>query len=132
MESEDFVAAGLLFASGASGAVVATTAAYPGTPEGLFIDGELGSAHLQANVLTLLWRDGTTETFGKARGTGAGADPMAFGPELHQELISDFVQSVAAKREPEVTGASALRVQRLIEAIVTASKVNPRTIVPAG
>lgn len=132
MESEDFAAAGLRFESGAAGSVVATTAAFPGEPEGLHIDGELGSASLKANVLTLNWRDGRTETAGDSRGTGSGADPMAFGPELHRELIRDFADSVAEGREPAVSGASALQVQRLIEAILSSAKSSPATKVPKG
>ena len=132
MESEDFVSAGLRFVSGAVGSVVATTAAYPGEPEGLFIDGELGSAHLQANVLTLHWRDGRKETVGEGRGTGSGADPMAFGPELHRELIRDFCNSIAKGVEPQVTGKSALKVQRLIEAIVSSSKDRSGAMAPLG
>ena len=129
METEDFVVAGLQFSSGASGSVMATTAAFPGQPEELIIEGELGSARLYANVLTISWRDGRTETHGTARGTGSGADPMAFGPELHQALIRDFINNVQAGRESSITGTDALRVQKLIEAIIKAGKDNQRTSV---
>ncbi|MBF2735653.1 MAG: Gfo/Idh/MocA family oxidoreductase [Betaproteobacteria bacterium AqS2] len=117
METEDFAVAGLRFESGALGAVVATTAAYPGTTERLHIDAEKASASLVGNVLEIAWRDGRRERFGAARGTGGGADPMAFGPELHQDLIASFLRAVAAGETPVPGAAEALRVQELVERI---------------
>ena len=119
METEDFVAAGLRFASGTVGSVVATTATWPGEGESLVLDGTLGTATLRGGRLDVAWRDGTTETVGEAAGgTGGGADPMAFPFDWHRDLIADFADAVATGRPPTVTGAEALRVHALIDAMV--------------
>jgi hypothetical protein len=51
METEDFAAAGLIFANGAPGSLVATTAAYPGGPERLTLVGTRATATL--SLITL-------------------------------------------------------------------------------
>ncbi len=123
MESEDFVAGGLHFANGAMGAIMATTAAFPGDAESITLDCEKASAHLQSGVLTLNWRDGRVESHGEtAAGTGGGADPMAFPFDWHRDLIADFVDAVSAGREPSVTGRDALGVHYLIDALVASSR----------
>lgn len=119
METEDFVAAGLRFASGAIGSVFATTATWPGEEESLILDGMHGTATLRGGRLDVAWRDGATETVGEAAGgTGGGADPMAFPCDWHRDLIADFADAVATGRPPVVTGAEALRVHALIDAMV--------------
>lgn len=118
MESEDFVTAGLTFASGLVGSVVATTATYPGEEERLVLDGTKASALLQGGCLTVTWRDGRTEHVGTASGTGGGADPMAFPCDWHRDLILDFAQSVSEGRAPVITGQEALRVHALIATMI--------------
>lgn len=118
MESEDFVSAGLTFASGLVGSVVATTATYPGEEERLVLDGTKANALLQGGRLTVTWRDGRTEHIGAASGTGGGADPMAFPCDWHRDLILDFVQSVNEGRAPVITGQEALRVHALIATMI--------------
>ncbi|MEM9104308.1 MAG: Gfo/Idh/MocA family oxidoreductase [Pseudomonadota bacterium] len=127
MEAEDFVAGGMRFENGTSGAVMATTAAFPGEAESISIDGDTGSAHLQSGTLTLSWRDGGVETVGEAAGTGGGADPMAFPHDWHRDLIAAFVEAVREGREPIASGREALRVHRLIDALVESSR-SGRTI----
>jgi len=122
MESEDFVAGGLRFASGAVGAVMATTASFPGDAESLTLDGTKASAHLQSGVLTVRYRDGRVETFGEAAGTGGGADPMAFPHGWHRDLIQSFAARVLAGDPVEVSGREALHVHRLIDALVQSSR----------
>jgi len=122
MESEDFVAGAMRFENGASGAVMATTAAFPGDAESITIDGEKGSAHLQSGTLTLTWRDGRVETVGAPAGTGGGADPMAFPHGWHRDLIAGFVDAVRSDREPVASGREALGVHRLIDALVHSSR----------
>lgn len=117
MEAEDFAAAGVAFASGAVGSIVATTATFPGEPESLVIDGTEGTARLQGGRLSVVWRDGREEAVGEASGAGGGADPMAFPCDWHRDLIDDFARAVAEGREPAITGREALRVQALIDAI---------------
>lgn len=121
MEAEDFAVAGIEFASGACGAVVATTATYPGEAESLVLDGTEAVARLEGGQLSVLWRDGRAESVGEASGTGGGADPMGFPCDWHRDLIEDFARAVAEDRAPAVTGRAALEVQALIEAITRSS-----------
>ncbi len=100
MEAEDFVGAGLRFAGGALGALIATTAAFPGGAESLSLTFEDGSARLEGGTLTITRRDGTTSRVGEASGTGGGADPMAFPHDWHREVIADFADAVRAGRPP--------------------------------
>jgi len=123
MESEDFVAGGLRFQNGASGAVMATTAAYPGAAEWIALHCEKATAHLEAGTLTVSWRDGRVETAGEPAGTGGGADPMAFPHDWHRDLIGDFVAALEEGRAPTVSGRDALGVHRLIDALVQSSRI---------
>jgi len=117
MECEDTVVAILRFAGGALATVEATTAAPPGYPECITLNGTLGTATLQAGVLTVVLADGQRIEVGEAQG-GGGADPMAFDPAAHQSLLHDFVRSIREAREPAVSGRSALAVQRLIDTLM--------------
>lgn len=121
MESEDFVTGGMRFANGASGALMATTAAFPGAAESLRLDCDKGAVLLQSGVLTIDWRDRPREVIGEPAATGGGADPMAFPHDWHQALIADFCMACRASRPPRVTGADALRVQQLISALERSS-----------
>ncbi len=122
MESEDFATAGLRFANGAVGWLVASTASYPGDAETITLHFDKASLHLGSGVLTVTWRDGTVETFGASATTGGGADPMAFTHEWHQGIIEDFVQALIDGRAPAVTGHEALASHKLIDAINVSSE----------
>jgi predicted dehydrogenase len=121
MEAEDFVAGGLRFTGGAVGSVVASTAIYPGRAESLTFAFEMATVRLLSNSLEIAWHDGRTETRGEVSGTGGGADPMAFPHGWHRELIADFVDAVEEDRPPGITGREALRVHRLIDALLLSS-----------
>ena len=122
MEAEDFVSAGMTFASGAVGALQASTAYFPGGAEFIVVHGEKGVARLGAGQLVLHWRDGREETIGEVGTTGGGADPMAFTHAWHQSVIEDFAHALLENRPPQVTGREALRVHRLIDALIASSK----------
>ncbi len=126
MEAEDLAVVGLEFASGAVGSLMATTAAYPGRPESIRLHHERASALLRSNELVIERHDGRTERVGEAGATGSGADPMAFGPDLHRAVILDFVDAVEQRRPPLVSGADALAVHRLIDAIETSGRQGRR------
>ncbi|MEO0943594.1 MAG: Gfo/Idh/MocA family oxidoreductase [Pseudomonadota bacterium] len=126
MESEDFVVAGLAFSNGAVGQVFASTASFPGRGETIILHGSNGSARLEAGVVTLDWRNGSSETIGEAAASGAGADPMAFTSDWHRTVIEDFADSLDEDRAPMVTGWEALQVHALISAIDTASRTGQR------
>ncbi|MEZ5853920.1 MAG: Gfo/Idh/MocA family oxidoreductase [Hyphomicrobiaceae bacterium] len=121
MEAEDMVAAGVRFASGALGVIEATTAVFPGFAERIEIAGTRGSAVLAGTSLDIVCVDGTKETMsadGSAGGTGA--DPMAFPHDYHRAAWADFLEAVATRRPPRVTGREALDVHRLIDALLAA------------
>jgi predicted dehydrogenase len=123
METEDMVAAGVRFANGALGVIEATTAAYPGAAERIDIAGTKGAASLAGTSLTVTWMDGRREDMvpdGSAGGTGA--DPMAFPHDYHRAAWADFIDAIRQRRAPRVTGREALKVHRLIDALLTAAE----------
>ncbi|HEY8578001.1 MAG TPA: Gfo/Idh/MocA family oxidoreductase [Devosia sp.] len=130
METEDFVSAGLEFASGAVGAVTATTASFPGGPESLTINFSTATATLTAGNLTIQTMAGETIAIGEASQGGSGADPMAFPFDWHAAQIADFVQAVRQGRAPLSTGHTALRVHRLIDAMVRSAGEGRRVVLP--
>ncbi|WP_093176515.1 Gfo/Idh/MocA family oxidoreductase [Pseudovibrio sp. Tun.PSC04-5.I4] len=126
MEAEDFATAGIKFASGAAGSIMATTATIAGGSESITLDGTRASATLEDGQLTLTYQNGSTETFGELASAGGGADPMAFSCEAHRDLIRDFALSILEARAPRITAREGLRVHALIEAIVASSREGRR------
>ena len=122
MECEDSASALLHYAGGAVAVLQATTAAYPGYPERIEINGSLGTATLQAGCLQVAFTDGRTETVGADTGSGGGADPMAFSHGPHRAVLRDFLDAVHTHGTPAVTGRSVLLVQTVIEAILDSSR----------
>lgn len=122
MEAEDYVVAGLEFANGAAGSLIASTASFPGAAETITLHFDLASLHLEAGQLHISWRDGRVETFGAEVGTGGGADPMAFTHEWHQAILEDFADAISEDRAPLVTGEAALAAHDLIDAITRAAR----------
>ena len=131
METEDFIAAGLRFAGGALGSLVATTAHYPGEPERLVLTGMKGTATLESGTLSLAFLDGRSERHGETVGTGGGSDPMAFPHDWHKALILDFLDALDQGRPPRIPGREALRVHRLIDALLLSTR-DRRAIAVAG
>ncbi|MGB3553492.1 MAG: Gfo/Idh/MocA family oxidoreductase [Jannaschia sp.] len=122
LEAEDAAIAGLGFDDGAAGLITATTAAFPGHPEMVEVICERATLRLVSGQLTILHRDGRTETSGEEGGTGSGADPMAFPHDWHQAVLSDFAMAVRDARPPAIPAASALPVHRVIDAITTSAR----------
>jgi predicted dehydrogenase len=122
METEDLVCAAVRFASGGLGTIEATTAAYPGFAEKIVVVGEKGTAVLAGTALEVFHQDGRITAVEADRSAGGtGADPMAFPHDYHRALIADFLDSIDQVRQPAVTGAQALEVHRLIEALLASS-----------
>ncbi len=130
MQTEDMVASAVRFANGALGVIDATTAAFPGAAERIDIAGTKGSASLAGTSLTVQCMDGTREEMG-ADGTagGTGADPMAFPHDYHRAAWADFIEAIESGRTPRVTPREALRVHRLIDALLASGATRQRTTV---
>jgi predicted dehydrogenase len=118
------------FANGAFGTIDATTAAYPGFPERIELTCEKGTAVLAGTSLQVRFQDGRrvdVEPDDSAGGTGA--DPMAFPHDYHRAVMADFVDAIRGGREPRVTGEEALKVHRLIDALIAAGSSERRVTV---
>jgi predicted dehydrogenase len=119
METEDMVCAAARFANGAFGTIDATTAAYPGFLERIDLVCEKGTASLAGTALLVQFQDGSkVEIEPDNSAGGTGADPMAFPHDYHRAVMADFIDAIATGRAPKVSGDEALRVHRLIDALI--------------
>ena len=127
METEDLVAGAIRFGNGAIGTVSATTCAYPGTPDSIEVIGTRGMARIEGATLVAAFHDGSTIEMDDGEvGGGAGADPMAFSHMHHRAVIADFVDAVEQGRAPRVSGREALKVHRLIDAMLRSAETGRR------
>jgi UDP-N-acetyl-2-amino-2-deoxyglucuronate dehydrogenase len=132
MQTEDLVCAAARFASGAVGVIEASTAAYPGAPERIELIGTLGTAALAGTALSVAYQDGRREEVAAdASAGGTGADPMAFPHDYHLGVWRDFLAALDEQRPPRVSGREALRVHRLIDALLTAAASDGKVQVSA-
>jgi predicted dehydrogenase len=122
IDTEDIACATVEYANGAVGVIDTTTVAYPGYPERIDIAGTKGTAVVEAEQLGMHWQDGKTFAIEGSKSGGGGADPMAFSHAAHQRLIGEFLEAVAAGRQPQASARSGLRVQSLIDAMLTSSR----------
>ncbi|MBX3576687.1 MAG: Gfo/Idh/MocA family oxidoreductase [Rhizobiaceae bacterium] len=123
METEDMVCAAARFLNGAFGTIDATTAAYPGFLEEIILTCEKGSAKLAGTELLVQFQDGRKVAIEPDRSAGGtGADPMAFPHDYHRAVMADFVMAIREGRAPKVTGEEALKVHRLIDALIATGK----------
>jgi predicted dehydrogenase len=123
METEDLVAAAVRFGNGALGTIEATTAAYPGFPERIEVIGEKGTGAVSGTELRVRFADGREEAIrSDATEGGTGADPMAMPRDYHREIIRNFLDAIETGGEPEVTGEEALKVHRLIDALLESGR----------
>jgi predicted dehydrogenase len=118
METEDYAAALVRLGNGAPGTIVATVAAWPGSPEWLHIIGTKGTARLEAGRLQLAFIDGREELVADESGSGSGANVMSFSHAAHRAVLSDFLGAIEQGRDPAITGKDALATQRVIEEIL--------------
>jgi predicted dehydrogenase len=122
MESEDYASAALRLSSGGIGALMATTAAYPGFAERIELIGERGTALLAAGQLEVHFHDGAVEKAGESGASGGGADPMAFANDAHRAVLADFLDALDEGRQPQAHGREALKVHALIEAVLRSAR----------
>ena len=122
METEDLVCAAVRFASGAVGVIDATTAAYPGGPERIELIGDLGDglARRHARSPCAFTTAGSEELAADASPGGTGADPMAFPHDYHLARVARLPRRDRPEGPPRVSGAEALKVHRLIDALLAA------------
>jgi predicted dehydrogenase len=127
METEDLVAGAIRFANGAIGSVAATTCAYPGEPDAIELIGTQGTARIENTALVARFHDGGEVRLDDgAAGGGSGADPMAFPHQHHRAVHSDFLDALDEARLPRVTGREALKVHRLIDALLRSAETGRR------
>ena len=122
IDTEDIACAAVEYANGAIGVVDATTTAFPGYPERIEIAGTKGSALLEGERLALQRHGMPVLAVEGATAGGGGADPMAFSHESHRRLWADFLDAVAAGRQPLASARSALRVHALIDTMLASSR----------
>ena len=122
MEAEDLAVAGLRFASGAVGSLVASTATFPHRSETITLHFERASICVGRDTLDVHWRDGRSET-GIAGAQDSYEAVLTGGKfEWHQGVIEDFADAIRTGRKPIVTGREALRSHLLIDAIEVSSR----------
>jgi UDP-N-acetyl-2-amino-2-deoxyglucuronate dehydrogenase len=123
METEDMVCAAARFTNGAFGTIDATTAAYPGFAERIELIGQRASATLAGTALDVFHHDGRQTRIAPDQSAGGtGADPMAFPHDYHRSVMADFAHAIATGGRPRVDGAEALKVHRLIDALIAAGR----------
>jgi UDP-N-acetyl-2-amino-2-deoxyglucuronate dehydrogenase len=122
METEDLACAAVRFKNGAVGTIEATTAAYPGGEALIDFIGTKGTASLAGTALSVRWHDGRREDLPAESSGGGGADPMAFPHDHHLAVWRDFLDAIDHNREPRVSAREALKVHRLIDAILEAGE----------
>ena len=124
METEDLVCTAVRFKNGAVGTIEASTAAYPGGPALIDFIGTKGTASLAGTALHVQWHDGRREDMPEESSGGSGADPMAFPHDHHLAVWRDFLDAIDEDREPRVSAREALKVHRLIDAMLAAGMTN--------
>lgn len=122
METEDLACAAVRFSSGAMGTIEATTAAFPGFPERIELIGTKATAALTGVDLLVQHQDGRVTELRPGGGGGTGADPMAFPHDYHRSVLADFLDALDEGREPAASGADALRVHYLVDALLESSR----------
>ena len=118
METEDYASALLELGNGAPGSLLATTANYPGRAESIDVIGSLGSARLEGASVRAEFLDGSRFEHVSTEGTGGGANIMDFPHDAHRAVLADFLDAIAAGRDPQVTGEDALATHELIDTIL--------------
>jgi UDP-N-acetyl-2-amino-2-deoxyglucuronate dehydrogenase len=147
IEVEDTIVATIRFASGALGAILATTAAYPGVTVRLAVHGDRGSAVIEDDRLAYFHAAADSAGVG-AYGAGASAnqaptllasesgalasaDPGAISAHGHAEQYRDFLDAIEQERPPLVTVADAIRNVAVIRAIYESAATGRPTAVGA-
>jgi UDP-N-acetyl-2-amino-2-deoxyglucuronate dehydrogenase len=125
IEAEDTAVALLEFASGASGILHATTAAYPGYPRRLEITGTEGTVILEHDcIVAASLRNPSLEiASSNARDTNQSASSATVTDVRgHQAILEDFLHAIQHNHAPACDGAEGRRSVALVEAIYRAAR----------
>jgi len=122
METEDTASATLRFASGALGAITATTAISPGLPAELNLFGERAVVELH-DAAVARWEIPGVDSPVQTGQPGSGStNPAAIGSLGHQRQWRDIIDAFRSGREPLVTGEDGLATVATILAIEESSR----------
>lgn len=122
IEAEDTASASLHFASGALGAISATTAIAPGLPAELNLFCERGLASLHDASVARWEVPNTPRPSLEARSGSGSTDPAAIGSAGHHRQWRDILDAFRQEREPLVTGTDGLATVATILAIEESSQ----------
>ena len=135
---EDVAVASLKFASGALGAIEATTAAYPGYLKRIELHGSAGSAAMEEEDI-VRWdfaKKKTQDTailekMAQKRSTGGGAaDPAAIGHHGHAKQFADVVRAIKKGTTPSIDGLEGRRSVEIILAIYKSAELGKAIQLP--
>jgi UDP-N-acetyl-2-amino-2-deoxyglucuronate dehydrogenase len=119
IESEDLLSAVLLYASGASGVIQASTALWPGYPERIEIHGTQGTAIITGDQLTT-WdvREDKGPAAPIAVNAASGAsDPMAISLLPFERQFLDFAEACKTGQVPACAGEDGFKALQLVRGI---------------
>jgi UDP-N-acetyl-2-amino-2-deoxyglucuronate dehydrogenase len=120
IETEDTAVAVIRFASGALGAIEATTAARPQNIEAsLSLIGEGGAVELRGMSIDTIhsWRFEKPEVDDENVLASCGANPAGQSSYAHAAYLDDVFESVREGRDGGVSGGQAMQTLRLIHAL---------------
>ena len=129
LEAEDFSGALLNFESGARGTLMASTTHYPGHKEEIILNCSEATVNISGADLKVFYHNGKIESLETDSQTGSGSDPMDFSYTWHANVIEQFWTQFTKNQQIEISAASALPVQQLIDAIVKSSKLEKKVTV---
>jgi UDP-N-acetyl-2-amino-2-deoxyglucuronate dehydrogenase len=124
IEAEDTALALLRFESGASAALQATTAAFPGYPRRLEISGTEGTVILDQDRIVAVNLKNPREGFAAGRPTDDledTASPRVTDFHGHQMVFEDFIHAVKTNTTPMCDGLEGRRSVALVEEIYRAA-----------
>ena len=124
IEVEDTAVASLRFEQGALGAIVASTAMWPGDAQRIHLSGRDGTAEVhEQSLMTWRFREESSEDeairqrFAAQKGAGGASDPMAIDYSNHTRNIEDFLAAIRAGKASSVDGSEATKALGIIRGI---------------